>query len=199
MNDASPVGGAPPHEGESRAGVGATNTAGNTTRPATARKVMVAGGDKTRPAMPRKGTAKKGGSNSRGASPAKKTRSGAQRTQAELPRRKPRPVWKVTLFAFVLPGSGQMLNGDPTRGVVMQFFMLLFSYITYQVTTPDISIVGRLAGGIAVYVISVLDANGIAKRRMAAWERMVASGEVTEMAKRSPARTGRTKGRSASR
>ena len=197
MNDASPVGGVPRHEDESRASVGATSSAGNKTRPATARKATAAEGNKTRPATPQKGAAKKGGSNSGNASPAKKTRSGAQRKQAELPRRKPRPVWIVTLFAFVLPGSGQMLNGDPTRGVVMQFFMLLFSYITYQLSSPGTSIVGKLAGGIAIYVIAVLDANGMAKRRMAAWERMVASGEVTETARHSPVRTGRTKGRSA--
>ena len=78
--------------------------------------------------------------------------------------KKPRPVWFVTLMAFVLPGSGQWLNGAPIRGMIMQFSMLLGAYLTYQLTTPEISLVGRLAGGLLVWVFSIVDANGIAKR-----------------------------------
>jgi hypothetical protein len=86
-------------------------------------------------------------------------------------RRKPYPVWVVTLAAFLLPGSGQMLNGFPFRGITMQFFMLFLGYVTYQVTDDDISIIGRFSGGLFVYVFSVIDAHGMARRRMAAWER----------------------------
>lgn len=99
----------------------------------------------------------------------------ARRPQKPAPKgelKKPRPVWFVTLMAFVLPGSGQWLNGAPVRGMIMQFSMLLGAYLTYQLTTPEISLVGRLAGGLLVYVFSVVDANGIAKRRVAAWARI---------------------------
>ena len=90
------------------------------------------------------------------------------------PLNKPRSVRFVTVMAFILPGSGQVFNGDPTRGVIMQFAMLFMGFITWQLTDPSISTIGRIAGGLLVYVISVLDANGIAKRRVQAWARISA-------------------------
>ncbi|HJW75774.1 MAG TPA: hypothetical protein VJ787_08925, partial [Thermoleophilia bacterium] len=96
--------------------------------------------------------------------------------------KKPYPVWLVTAAAFVLPGSGQVLNGNAIRGIVMQFFMLLLGFITWEVSTPDTSFVGRIAGGIAVYVISVIDAHNVARRRVAAWERIVATGGLDKEA-----------------
>jgi hypothetical protein len=88
------------------------------------------------------------------------------------PLKKPRAVWFVTLMAFILPGSGQVFNGAPARGVIFQFGMVLGAFITYQLTTPEISPLGRMAGGLLVYVFSVVDANGIAKLRVKAWERI---------------------------
>ena len=87
---------------------------------------------------------------------------------------KPRPVWFVTLMAFVLPGSGQVFNGAPARGVIFQFGIVLGAFISYELTTPDISPLGRMAGGLLVYVFSIVDANGIAKLRVKAWERIEA-------------------------
>jgi len=86
--------------------------------------------------------------------------------------RKPYPVWVVTAIAFVLPGGGQVLNADPIRGIIMQFFMMLLAFITYMVTSPDISYFGRFAGGFFIYIISVLDAYSIAKKRSRSWERI---------------------------
>ena len=88
--------------------------------------------------------------------------------------KKPRPVWFVTLMAFVIPGSGQVFNGAPARGVIMQFGIVLGAFITYKLTTPEISPIGRMAGGLLVYVFSIVDANGIAKRRVNAWARIEA-------------------------
>ena len=102
----------------------------------------------------------------------------AQQSKKQPPKgelKKPRPVWFVTLMAFVLPGSGQMFNGAPARGVIMQFGMVFGGYVTYQITTPDISPFGRLAGGLLVWVFSIVDANGIAKRRVNAWARIEAA------------------------
>lgn len=93
------------------------------------------------------------------------------------PARKPYPVWLVTAVALVLPGAGQVLNGDPIRGITMQFFIMFLAFITYMVTNPDISMFGRFAGGIFVYLFSVLDANAIAKKRARAWDRMSAGGD----------------------
>ena len=88
------------------------------------------------------------------------------------PPKKPRAVWFVTLMAFILPGSGQVFNGAPARGVIFQFGIVMGAFITYQLTTPEISPLGRMAGGLLVYVFSIVDANGIAKLRVKAWERI---------------------------
>jgi len=104
-----------------------------------------------------------------------KTRAPSRRGSTPA-RRKPYPVWLVTVAAFVLPGSGQMLNGDAIRGITMQFFMLFLAFITYQVTAPNISFIGRIAGGLLVYVFSVLDAYNVARKRARAWERLNQDG-----------------------
>lgn len=86
----------------------------------------------------------------------------------------------VTAAALFLPGSGQMLNGDPIRGITMQFFMMFLAYITYQVTGPEISLLGRIAGGVFVYLVSVLDARAVAIRRSRAYERMTGAHDDKE-------------------
>ena len=121
-------------------------------------------------------------SRTRGAKPRKVTPKGALK--------KPRPVWFVTLMAFVLPGSGQMFNGAPARGVIMQFGMVFGGYVSYQLTTPEISPIGRLAGGLLVWVFSIVDANGIANRRVKAWARI----EAEQAQKASPGAKGRSAG-----
>jgi hypothetical protein len=54
----------------------------------------------------------------------------------------------------------------------MQFFMMALALATYSATGPDISIIGRFSGGAFVYVISVLDAYQIARRRSLAYQRL---------------------------
>lgn len=60
--------------------------------------------------------------------------------------------------AILLPGSGQVINRTPVRGLVFVFYMLLLGVITYQLTTPEHSFLGRYAGGLFIYAISVVDA-----------------------------------------
>jgi hypothetical protein len=60
--------------------------------------------------------------------------------------------------ALMFPGMGQVLNNTPLRGLIMLFFMFCLGMITYQLTTPDHSLVGRFAGGLFIYAISVMDA-----------------------------------------
>lgn len=71
----------------------------------------------------------------------------------------------VLLSAIVLPGSGQVINAQPMRGLTMLFFMLLFAMICHHLTTPEHSLLGRYAGGWFVYAISVMDAYQWAHRR----------------------------------
>lgn len=69
----------------------------------------------------------------------------------------PRPLI-VLAVAVALPGVGQVLNGQPKRGLVFVFYMLLLGLITYHLAAPDRSAIGKLAGGLFVYAMSVLDA-----------------------------------------
>jgi hypothetical protein len=74
------------------------------------------------------------------------------------------------LVAIILPGMGQVLNHAPTRGLLMLFFMFCLGMVSYQMTTPDHSVVGRFAGGIFIYSISVVDAYKWARVRLAVYQ-----------------------------
>ncbi len=67
------------------------------------------------------------------------------------------PKW-IFVAALVLPGAGQVVNRMPVRGLVFIFYMLLLGIVTFNLTTPEHSLVGRYSGGIFIYAISVLDA-----------------------------------------
>lgn len=73
----------------------------------------------------------------------------------------------VLLVAVILPGVGQVLNQNPMRGLTMLFFMLVLGVVSYQLASPDVSVIGQFAGGLFVYAISVMDAYQWARVR---WE-----------------------------
>lgn len=64
----------------------------------------------------------------------------------------------VLAAAIALPGVGQVLNRQPVRGLVFLFFMLLLGGYTLQTAAPEVSLVGKLAGGLFVYAMSIYDA-----------------------------------------
>ena len=79
---------------------------------------------------------------------------------------------KLVLFiAILLPGMGQVLNNAPKRGFFMACFMIILGLITFNLAQPHISMVGRLAGGIFIYAISILDAYYWAKYRLEVFSR----------------------------
>ena len=88
---------------------------------------------------------------------------------AASPRPPPSP-WVVLLVGAVLPGMGQVLNNMPTRAVIFVFFMLTLGVITFQLTTPQHSFVGRHAGGFLIYFISLVDAYRLAGLRRQLFE-----------------------------
>ncbi|NCQ23288.1 MAG: hypothetical protein COW54_07905 [Rhodobacteraceae bacterium CG17_big_fil_post_rev_8_21_14_2_50_63_15] len=83
----------------------------------------------------------------------------------------PRPPYPplVLIAALVLPGTGQVLNREPVRGLIFLFFILLLGGFTLKTAAADVSIVGKLAGGIFVYAIAVLDAYKGARIRFEVW------------------------------
>lgn len=64
----------------------------------------------------------------------------------------------VLALAFVLPGAGHVAIGRAQRGLVFAFFTLLFMMLTYVTTTPDQSFIGRHAGGLFFWALSITDA-----------------------------------------
>jgi hypothetical protein len=83
------------------------------------------------------------------------------------PERRPVNPYLVLGLAIVLPGVGHVAAGLPCRGLVFVFFMLLFGWITFHLTTPDQSLIGRYAGGLFIYAISITDAYKWARFRSA--------------------------------
>lgn len=75
----------------------------------------------------------------------------------------------VLALAIVLPGSGQVCNREPYRGLIFLFFMFLLGCFTILTAKPEVSIVGKLAGGLFVYAISVFDAYKKARIRYETW------------------------------
>ncbi|HVJ40307.1 MAG TPA: hypothetical protein VM639_02370 [Dongiaceae bacterium] len=76
-------------------------------------------------------------------------------------RRPPKPPFHPYLvlgIAVVLPGVGQVINNQPNRGLLFLFTMIALGYVTYHLSTPEISLVGRYAGGLFMYALSLMDA-----------------------------------------
>jgi hypothetical protein len=75
--------------------------------------------------------------------------------------------YAVLAIALLLPGMGQVANGQPNRGVTFIFFIMLFGWVTLNVSTPAQSFIARHAGGFFVYGVAVIDAYRFARLR---WE-----------------------------
>lgn len=71
-------------------------------------------------------------------------------------------------FAIALPGGGHVILGDIRRGICFALFVLMFSMLTYLTTTPDHSFIGRYAGGLFVWALSIPEAYRRARLR-ATW------------------------------
>lgn len=81
----------------------------------------------------------------------------------------------VLALAVVLPGAGHVAIREAPRGLVFAFFVLFFSVLTYMTTTPDQSFIGRHAGGLFVWALSIPDAYRRARMRYAMADRTAAA------------------------
>ncbi len=75
----------------------------------------------------------------------------------------------VLLAATILPGSGQVLNRQPIRGLTFVFFIILLGAFTLKTASPDVSLVGKLAGGLFVWALAMMDAYKTARIRFEVW------------------------------
>ncbi len=73
----------------------------------------------------------------------------------------------VLVVATLLPGVGQLLNNQPTRGLLFAFTTVVLGYVTSKYAPPQASFVGRYAGGVFIHAIALMDAYRWAKVR---WE-----------------------------
>lgn len=71
---------------------------------------------------------------------------------------KPINPYLVLALAVVLPGAGHVAVREPIRGLIFVFFVVFFSVLTYMTTTPDQSFIGRHAGGLFIWALSIPDA-----------------------------------------
>ncbi|MBP0438361.1 hypothetical protein [Tianweitania sediminis] len=71
--------------------------------------------------------------------------------------RKPINPRLVLLLAVVVPGGGHVAVGQPLRGLIFVFFIVLFGLLTFATTTPDQSFVARHAGGLFIWALSIPD------------------------------------------
>lgn len=84
---------------------------------------------------------------------------------------KPIHPWLVLALAIVLPGVGHVALGQQARGLGFAFFSLLLALLTWQISTPAQSFIGRSAGGLFVWAMSIPDAYRIARLRWEFWRR----------------------------
>lgn len=82
----------------------------------------------------------------------------------------PLPPRLVLLVALILPGVGQVLNRQPVRGLIFVLFAILLGGFTLKTAAPDVSVVGKFAGGLFVWAMAAMDAYKVARIRRAVWQ-----------------------------
>ena len=85
--------------------------------------------------------------------------------------RPPINPYVVLVLAILFPGAGHVAVGQPQRGLGFAFFTLLLALVTWYTTTPERSFIGRAAGGLFVWALSIPDAYKLAKIQYTAWMR----------------------------
>ena len=79
--------------------------------------------------------------------------------------------YAVLALAILLPGGGHVAVGQPQRGFGFAFFSLLLAMLSWHTTTPEHSFIGRSAGGLFVWALSIPDAYRIARVNFETWRR----------------------------
>src|SRR3989338_1794934 len=75
----------------------------------------------------------------------------------------------VLVAAIILPGSGQVINREPVRGLVFVFFIVLLGAYTLKTAAPFVSLVGRFGGGLFVWGMAFFAAYKRARIRFGMW------------------------------
>jgi hypothetical protein len=97
-------------------------------------------------------------------------------TDVAPPEPRPPKPWSILLLAAFLPGWGHWRLGLIQRGVTFVFFIAILGWITWKIAPVERSLVGRTAGGLFVYALSVMDAYRIARIRWEEWKHRAGGG-----------------------
>lgn len=98
-----------------------------------------------------------------------------QAAETQSPKsRAPLKPYLVLLIAMLLPGFGYVLNGQARRGLIMQFCMIVFAVITWNLAPEQATLIGKLAGGIFIYAVSLPDTYRMAKLRWLTYQQTAA-------------------------
>src|SRR3954452_5116054 len=87
-----------------------------------------------------------------------------------MSEKKPPNPYLVLAAAILLPGSGQVLNGTPQRGLMFLFFMIVLGWVTSHIAPPQATFIGHYAGGLFIYAMSIFDAYKWARIRLTTWQ-----------------------------
>jgi hypothetical protein len=79
--------------------------------------------------------------------------------------KRPLHPYLVLAVAIVLPGVGHVICGRARRGLTLQLFMIALAFVTWQLSSPQRSLIGRLSGGIFIYALSLPEAYRLARIR----------------------------------
>ena len=77
----------------------------------------------------------------------------------------------VLVLAILLPGAGHVAVKQHQRGLGFAFFTVLLALLSWLTTTPERSFIGRIAGGLFAWALSIPDAYTIAKTRYENWRK----------------------------
>jgi hypothetical protein len=85
----------------------------------------------------------------------------------------PRPFhpYVVLAVAILLPGFGYVLLGQARRGFTMQMFMIVFAFVTWHLAPAEATLVGKLAGGIFLYALTIPECYRTARLRWLLWQK----------------------------
>lgn len=71
--------------------------------------------------------------------------------------KRPLNPYLVLALAIAFPGAGHVAIGRAQRGLVFAFFTLLFMVLSYMTTSSEHSFIGRHAGGLFIWALSLPD------------------------------------------
>lgn len=75
----------------------------------------------------------------------------------------------VLAVAALLPGVGHVMIGRAARGLGFAFFTLIGGWLTAKFAAPDASLIGKHAGGVFVWALSLPDAYRSARLDRERW------------------------------